>query len=222
MDKLLWQVVTSHGTKLCVEKNTALNDRPGDPGGGIYVLEQGICALTGLTHKGEEQIYLYFHPPKMIGVNPVLVTQQNPDYSPSTVFSIITRTKCTLYYINTSTFYQLLEENHAFALFLVHTLSTNYFEVMNHFHSRIDDNATVRLCRLLLELSTKEAGYLLVPKFFTHAELAKYLGCHAVTVSRIMARLKQQNIIKKCHQGIIIESVPALEALIEAESDYNY
>lgn len=223
MNEVFWKMLTEYGIRQRVDKNVALSDRPGSIDAGVYLLEDGICALTGFTKKGEEQVYLYFHPKKIIGFNPTL-RKQRPSiaYAMDLDITVVTRTPCTVWRIFPDTFRTLVEGNHEFSLFLVDTLSENYAEVLSHFHNRIEDSATVRLCRLLLELSKEEHGVLTVPKFFTYTELSKYLGCHSVTVSRIMARLKQQGIIVKGKDGLILQSTDTLKEMIESEDDFDY
>ncbi|MDD3251398.1 MAG: Crp/Fnr family transcriptional regulator [Lachnospiraceae bacterium] len=218
MNEIFWKMLTEYGIRQNVDKNVTLSSDAG-----VYLLEDGICALTGFTKKGEEQVYLYFHPKKIIGFSPTLRKQRSS--TPITLelgISVVTRTPCTLWRIFPDTFRTLLEGNHDFSLFLVDTLSENYVEVLSHFHSRIEDSVSVRLCRLLLELSHDTNGLMTIPKFFTYMELSRYLGCHSVTVSRIMARLKQQGIIAKGKDGLVLQSVEALKELIESEGDFDY
>lgn len=55
----------------------------------------------------------------------------------------------------------------------------------------------VRLCHLLLEVFHLTGGLVLLPQFFTYEEMAKYLGCHPVTISRITAKRNSRVMFKK-------------------------
>ena len=206
------KLLRSRGTKIHLDKQVCLNISMDSPGADCcYLLEDGICALTGVTSNGEETVYLYFYPPRIVGFNQLLMTHGT---SHPVEFSIITKTKCTLYRISFSAFQDLMQHNPAFNTFLIQTLSNNYYEVLVHFHQRLDESAVTGLSRLLLNVAKEKDGILTVPKFFTYAELARYLGTHPVTVSRIMAKMKQRGYLSKNSNGILIENVEALRQIV--------
>ena len=59
-----------------------------------------------------------------------------------------------------------------------------------------------------------EGQYRAVPHGFTYAEIAKYLGMHPVTVSKLSSALKKAGIIKKEKGRILIIDEDRLKALI--------
>ena len=137
--------------------------------------------------------------------------------------SIVTKTSCVLYQINYDTFLHLLQSDKAFNLFFIQTLADNYSEALNHFHYMHEELLVTALCRLLLSVSCREPGQKpTVPKFYTYEELARYLGCHPVTVSRIMAKLKQLGYLRKSGRELVIEEEEKLIDLMELETDFKY
>ena len=55
MNESFLELLTQNGTKIHLEKNVYLNISRRTPGGNyFYLLEEGICALTSITKKGEE------------------------------------------------------------------------------------------------------------------------------------------------------------------------
>ena len=137
-------------------------------------------------------------------------------------FFIITKTPCTLYRFSNDTFQNLLKRSPAFNEFLMKTLADNYYEVLVHFHRRMEESAVTGLCRLLLSVARPIDGQLVVPKFFTYAELAKYLGTHAVTVSRIMAKMKQMGYMAKDRRGIVLKSPESIRNFLGGGQEFNY
>ena len=220
MDQEFWNLLTGYGTKIHLCRHVCLNiSRQGTADDSFYLLEDGICALMGITKKGEETVYLYLDPPRIVGFNQLLMTNSA---DPPQEFTIITKTACTLYRIRFSAFQDLMANNPEFNAFLIRTLADNFYEVLVHFHRRLEESAVAGLSRLLLDVAQNKEGELVVPKFFTYAELAKYLGSHPVTVSRIMAKLKQLGYIVKDHDGIILNDPAALKELVNGDRDLNY
>lgn len=222
MKELLWNKMIQYGTRVKMPKDVFLSGNCDNHiSNYVYLLEEGICALTSITRQGEEKVYLYFHPHRLIGFNQFMVSQKKQrEGSPS--FSVVTKTSCILYQIPALTFRDLTAKDPEFNAFLLETLADNYDDALVHFHLMQEESAVVRLCSLLLEVAQPFKGLLLVPKFFTYGEMAKYLGCHPVTVSRIMAKLKQLGYIAKTREGIVMENRERLEKLVHSESCIKY
>ncbi len=217
----VWKCLTDLGKKFQVPRSTSLYQQDTDPSKHVvYLLEDGICSLASTTKNGEEQIYLYFHAPRIISFNHLLVSGRHREEKP--LFSIVTKTPCTMYRIPDETFRQLIVTDPQVNSFLIRTLADNYEEVLIHFHQMQEESATVRLCRLLFSISQLQEGKRKAPRFFTYEELSKYLGTHPVTVSRIMAKLKREGWLSKNSREIIIEDEEALRKLIETESSLAY
>lgn len=222
MNDSLLKRITDCGTKITMPKDVVLNKNYDKHiSNYVYLLEEGICALTSITKQGEEKVYLYFRPHRIIGFNQFMVSTEKLNAN-GPEFSVITKTTCTLYQIPYCTFQELILKNMEFNAFLLETLADNYSDALMHFHLMQEESVVVRLCHLLFEVSQMKSGIRVVPRFFTYAEMSKYLGCHSVTVSRIMAKLKQKGYITKTPGGIAIEQEEALQELINSESRFQY
>ena len=220
MNEPILDALTPCGVKIKLEKGVYLNIKHSrlEPGF-FYLLEEGICALTSITSKGEEAVYLYFYPRRLIGFNQLIPPH---DRERPKEFFIVTKTPCVLYRFSYETFQDQIRHNQAFNSFLMRTLADNYYEVLVHFHRRMEESAVAGLCRLLLSVARPVDGQLIVPKFFTYAELAKYLGTHAVTVSRIMAKMKQMGFMAKDRRGIILKSPEAIRNFLVNDQNFDY
>lgn len=222
MKESLLKIITDSGTRITMPKDIVLNKKYDKYiSNYVYLLEEGICALNSITKQGEEKVYLYFRPYRLIGFNQFVVSAERLNAS-APEFSVVTKTTCTLYQIPYCTFQELVLSNREFNAFLMETLADNYNDALIHFHLMQEESVVVRLCHLLFEVSQLRGGIRVVPRFFTYAEMAKYLGCHSVTVSRIMAKLKQQGFVTKTPSGIAIEQEDALQELINSDSRFQY
>lgn len=222
MDNYFWKYMTGKGRRMHIQKGAFIYQHSDDPSEDfIYLLDEGICALTSMTMDGEENIPLYFHPCRLIAFNQHIITEKvNP--ASDIRFAIIAKTECTVYQIPLSTFRSLLRTDMDFNQFVMQTLANNYQEVLVHLHWRVEKSAIARLCYLLLEIAHSNRKQNLIPKFFTYAELAKYLGVHQVTVSRIMTKIKKLGYVKKCPEGLTIEDEKSLWTLAENEAQFKY
>lgn len=222
MKDTLLKRIEECGMRITAPKDIILNKKHVNPSANhVYLLEEGICALTSITKQGEEKVYTYFRPRRLISFTQLLVTPGKHEPG-RPEFSVVTKTPCSLCQIPYFAFQELVQKDPEFNAALIETLADNYSDALIHFHMMKEEPAAVRLCHLLLEVSQIRSGCRTVPRFFTYAELAKYLGCHPVTVSRIMAKLKQRGFIKKVRSGITIQREEALKELINSESRFQY
>ena len=58
--------------------------------------------------------------------------------------------------------------------------------------------------------------------FNCQTSVAKYLGTHSVTVSRIMAKMKQKGYMAKDRRGIIIKSPESIRQFLTGDQDFDY
>lgn len=222
MSEQLWCLMQRYGTKMQVERGHYLYRQWEEPSQQcVYLLDKGICSLSNITRDGEERVYLYFNAKRMIGFNQLIKTS-NQAMKDGPSLSIISKTHCVLYKICSQDFYRLVATNSQFNAALIRTLSENYQEVLVHFHHLQEESAAARLCRLLLDTARLKNGALTVPAFFTYEELAKYLGTHPVTVSRIMAKLKKEGYLSKSGKEIIVDEPENLDRLIHSKTSLDY
>lgn len=222
MDEQTWNLLKEHGTQITVRKGAALTGTASKYSSDtLFFLEEGIVALSGITKNGEEIVYLYFHAPRIIGFNRHFNNVSGRVIA-APEFSNIAKTDCRLYQIGISKFLELLQKSPDLNDYFIKTIASNCSEALSHFYFFQEESVIVRLCHLLLEISQPKNGSMVIPKFYSHAELARYLGCHIVTVSRIMPRLKADGFIRQTPDGIVIENADGLIHIIESESKFKY
>lgn len=222
MEKIIQELCARHGTLIEVKKNTTLvstNTRKQDPC--VYYLLEGICSLTGYSVNGQEKVLLYHTAESLIGFNPYVAGTDSGYFSYSGPV-LLTRTKCRLYRIPVAVFRQYLDTSLEFNQYMVHLLSKTYHRTLAHFKQLQEEASVTVVCRFLLSLCTETPDGLILPRFFTHDEISKYLGVHLVTVSRIMSRLQKSGYITRIPTGLLIQDVAALQGIVEKGETFKY
>lgn len=222
MEKQIYELLKAHGRRKAIKKGTPITERNSRRASDVlYLLAEGISALTTMSKSGEEKVYLYYHGPRLIGFNRHFADPKEQPI-PGPEFSNVAKTDCILYEIQLSQFFDLLRKHEELVYFFLKTVANNFNDALSHFYFAQEESAIVRLCHLLLEISRPFQNKRIVPMLYSHAELAKYLDCHPVTVSRIMPHLRDSGYISKSPDGIVIENAAGLIHLIETGSDFKY
>ncbi len=184
----------------------------------VYYLERGIAGLTSLTDGGEEKVVLFFPRNRLLGFTPMLMRRfrggGSRDAEP---FGIDTKTDCVFYRIDEKTFNRLLDEDRVFMSCVLEIVTCHYVDLVHKYHESQGSSARKRFAKCLLDFSMYSEEIRYVPKAFTYVEIAKYLGVHPVTVSKMAADLKKRGLIDKGRKGIMILDGHGLELEAEAE-----
>ncbi len=208
-----------HGQRLDAPRGTVLYDYA-QPWEGCYFLEQGCCALSVVTHTGEDRTLLYFQGTRPVGFMHIMgVVQASQTAIP---VLITTKTPSVLYRLSAADLGALLEEDKDFSRYMNQVLAENFHQLLRRFHAVLDEDATQRLCRMLLEFAQEEGDTLVMPPYFTHVEMSRYLGLHTVTVSRIMAHLKELGYVTGTGRRIVLRDQPGLERLIAEGTNLDH
>lgn len=222
MDGILTDCFLKYGHEMTVEKDQMIFN-PTDEAQRYcaYFLISGLVGLTTITREGEEKIYLYFNGKRLIGFAPLLMsTITEPavgrmrKIGHAEVF-LIAKTKCVLYQLREVEYRKLLERDFEFNRMVLQVLVANYIDLLDHFQQALEESAGTRFCRLLLESYVEKEGKKVLPRSMTFLEMAKYLGTHPVTVSRIVAVLKKDGCITKEQGRVVIQDEERLLKLIE-------
>ncbi|MDD3253338.1 MAG: Crp/Fnr family transcriptional regulator [Lachnospiraceae bacterium] len=222
MEKIVEELCTLHGTLIEVKKNTTLLDKEIDGQQSyVYYLLDGICALTGYSVKGQEVVLLYQTAGNMIGINPYVSGTNSGFYSYHGP-KVMARTHCRLYQIPSSVFQHYLETSLEFNHYIVHLLSHNYHRTLAHFKQIQEEESVTVVCRFLLSMCIQTADGLVLPRFFTHDELSKYLGVHLVTVSRILSQLLKNGYVQRISDGLLLTDVSALQHIVDHCETFQY
>lgn len=220
----LFDCFFTYGDRIVVEKNNLIytpdNKIQSDS---LYYLESGLVALMSYSRGGEERVYLYMKGPRIISFMSLLLDATNSqeitgNLVPSHLVQM-TKTRCVLHRMHGPTFRRLLDEDLTFNRLMLQATAANFQEVLSHFQQALEDSASVRLCRLLLDFYIIKDGKKVLPKTMSFLEISKYLGTHPVTVSRIVAILKKEGCIAKEQGVVVIKNEQRLQQMIDNDID---
>ncbi len=220
----LFDCFLDYGERIVVEKNQIIYAPDNDAQtNSLYLLESGLVALMSYSRSGEERVYLYMKGPRIISFMSLLLNVTNiqqiiGNTVPSQLFQMA-KTRCVLHRMQGAAFRNLLDTDLKFNRLMLQAIAANYLEVLNHFQQALEENASVRLCRLLLDSYIIKDGKKVLPKTMSFLEMSRYLGTHPVTVSRIVAILKKDGCISKEQGFVVIQDETKLMQLIENEID---
>lgn len=218
------QLCLTHGNLINLKKGSILFDEHStDKTRYIYYLAEGICSVSGISHHGREQIFLYQKAGDMLGHVPYLISpeaQAHPyAYRRPT---ILAKTHCVLYEIPQEFFVEHLHQDLEFSIYLNEILARNYSMALAHLKQMQEDSVVSSACRFLLQVASPSAEGLIVPKLFTYGEIARFLGVHEVTVSKIIGRLKQESLVTRISSGLLISNTKELEHIIRNPETFKY
>lgn len=212
------QYFEQYGIRMEVKRETSIcNPRLSDSY--IYYIVKGIASLTSMTRDGEEQDFIYFPQDHIMGFVPALMRhyrrlRKMGEDEEKIPFGIDTKTDCIFYRMEERTFERLIEEEPAFLASVMEAVTCNYVTLVKKYHMAQEERASSRLYQWLLDFSAREGDLRVVPNGFTYAEIAKYLGMHPVTVSKLASALKKEGIIRKEKGHIVILEEKKLKSMI--------
>lgn len=181
----------------------------------VYFLEQGICALTSTSSDGREHIYQYFLPGDFICFTSAF-NRKYPD-EVFLAFAMMAKADCVLCQIPYGLFCGYVEEHPVLYRWLFEKAVTHYDNALRHSYSLQEGDNFLSLCQALSELAAKQDSYYVLQKEISYGELANYLGIHTITVTRLMARLKEMGIVKKNGHQTVILDMNQLKALASSQ-----
>ena len=89
------------------------------------------------------------------------------------------------------------------------------------FNARIKGDTSKELCTFLIKNAVKTKDGYIVPSNCCLKDFAAVIGVHKGTLSRIMKKLKEENIVERCQEGIKIVDYEKLKIYSEEEMKYK-
>lgn len=171
----------------------------------VYYLQKGIVYRELVTDSGHESILTSKTSDNivqsLVGIL-ILYQRLNPGYSQ---YDFIARTNCVCYRIPKEVCLEYLRQHSDLLEEVVRTALDEYSRLMQLFLAKREGCVAGRLCGFLLEQSqTIESDFILSPKY-TNVEIAKFLSVHKVTVARILRVLKEEDVIIRTPQGLLLK-----------------
>jgi len=186
--------------------------RAGDPSTFLYVIREGQIKLTRSDVNGHEHLIGLVGPGYLIGFDAI----GNPMYS----YSAKTLTASLFCRIKHGDMMKVLAKNSKVSLNVLLAVNEQLSQAQNLIHVLGQKTAVEKVAALLLNLlplnnknKIDDAGRKAQALHLSRNEMAEILGITVETVSRIMAQLKREAIVKAPRGSISIRKRKRLEAL---------
>jgi len=208
------------GVVYCEFKKGESIIRQGEKVDFIYYLLSGTCYRTTITGKGDEIIYGVKESNDFVkSLVGVLILYANG----FSVSNFIAKSKCCCYKIPKETFFEYVKDKSEILSQLLYLAMWELRELHALFQSRQEGKVANRLCELLLKNSQNRQDKLVVNKVYSNnAEISRFLGIHKVTVAKILKTLRDEGIIDKQKEGIVILDEKKLVSYAKAEKTIEY
>ncbi len=178
----------------------------GDEGNGFFVIVSGRVKIFKLSAEGKEQILHIMGPGEPFGEVAVFSGRRFPAYAPAL-------TESRVLFFPRESFMALIAKDPSLAANMLAVLSAR----LRRFAALIEDlslkEVPGRLAAYLLSLSERKKGASTIELEITKNQLAAVLGTIPETLSRILARMSAQRLIKATGRRIQIVDRQQLQEL---------
>ena len=183
----------------------------GEQSRGIYILRTGRATVSISSSEGRVVMLGIAHPGTVLGLNSVL---RNCTYDTTAKAVESGRTD----FIPRGELIELMQQSYAGAQAVVNILSRELSELTDRAKLLLlTQTVGGRLAKLLLSWSKENgsdsSGTVRVDKVFTHEEIAQMICSSRETVTRMLANLSRQRVIRITSDSILIRDRLALEKL---------
>lgn len=176
----------------------------GEPARGLYILRTGRAAVSISSSEGRVITLRMAHAGDVLGLNSVL---RSSTYD-ATVKAL---EPCRTDFIPRAELMELMETSQAGTQAILKILSHDLNELTARTRSLLlPQTVSARLAKLMLEWGKQSVR---IDRVFTHEEIAQMIGSSRETVTRLLAALSRQQIIRVTSDSILIRDFLALEKM---------
>ena len=182
-----------------------------EPGEGLFVLETGKVKLTKMIESGDEQILTIIKPGNIFA-EVVLFGQAN---YPATAIAL---EDSQLYLIRSRDMEEIIKDNPSIALKLLDVMSKRLRRAQKLVRDMGLKDTTCRTASLLIylaqEYGVKNGKKVRIDLKLTQQELANMIGTTRETISRVINKFKEENIISSSKRKMVINDLNKLKEYI--------
>jgi CRP/FNR family transcriptional regulator, cyclic AMP receptor protein len=183
----------------------------GEPARGVYILRSGRATVSICSSEGRVVMLRLARPGDLLGANSVL---QDSSYDTT----VKTLEPCRTDFIARAELIEVLKQNRTGAEVMLTMLSRELAQLTERAKSLLlPQTVRGRLAKLLLEWSNGAASELSDPatidRRFTHEEIAQMICSSRETVTRLLATLSRQRVIRITSDSIVIVDRAVLEKI---------
>lgn len=179
-------------SRISVEKSFSKGETvfcEGDDGVGFFIVNTGLVKVFKVSPEGKEQILHIFGPGEPFGEVPVFTRQPFPASSEALV-------KSRLLFFPRNEFIYLVTENPSLSLNMLAVLSQRLRQFTVQIESLSLKEVPGRLATYLIYLSEEQKNQSTVSLDIPKGQLASLLGTIPETLSRILGKMSDQNLIE--------------------------
>ncbi len=180
----------------------------GDPGIGFYVVSDGLIKIYKLSSEGKEQILHIFGPGEPFGEVAVFAGRTFPAYAACL-------TSSTVLFFPRQAFVQLISENPSLALNMLAVLSLRLRQFTVQIENLSLKEVPGRLAAYLLMLSVEQNSTTSVMLKISKSQLASLIGTIPETLSRMLNRMADRDLIRVDGRRIRLLNLEALQELAD-------
>ena len=182
-----------------------------EPGEGLFLVKSGKVKLTKMVESGDEQILTIIQPGNVFAE---VVLFGNADY-PATAVAL---EDSKLYLIRSKDMEKLIKDKPSIAVKLLDLMSKRLRRAQKLVRDMGLKDTTCRTASLLLylaqEYGVKRSNGIRIDLKLTQQELANMIGTTRETISRVLNKFKEKDIIKTAHKKMIINDLEQLKDFI--------
>ena len=180
----------------------------GETANGFYVVVDGSVKIYKMSMEGKEKILHIFGPAEPFGEVPVFAGTRFPANAQAV-------TKSRLLFFPREAFVRLITDNPSLCLNMLAVLSVRLRQFAGQIENLSLKEVPARLASYLLSLSKEQKSVEVVNLPISKGQLAGLLGTISETLSRIFARMAQQELIVVAGRRIHLLDRDGIEALAE-------
>ena len=186
----------------------------------LFYLIEGVVNREIITENGNETIVTIKTTETPVdALVGLILLYRDSNLSNST---FVAKTDCTCYQIPRESYVEVANKSPELLLATIRLMTRETKRLTELYNSKREGDAASRLCALLISQGQQRDGQYLVPVHWSNLEIAKYLGIHSVTVSRILKILKQNGCLYRSGKGLVISDLDKIAAYAEHQEHLNY
>lgn len=177
-------------------------------GKSIAVVTKGKVLKTIYNKEGNQKSLYFLVPGEILGDEEYFEGREE-------LFLAIAKEISEISVLEQKTVENLLDSNPQIYRFFIHSIMRKYrialMQMANMYFSSSTQKVADILLRLYAQLRTPYNSSDIISLPFTHQELADFVGCSRITVTKSLNELKRQNIIDMKNKIIIIKDMEKLK-----------
>jgi CRP-like cAMP-binding protein len=193
--------VVSQAARLRQLERHAFLFHQGDPATSFYILVEGQVRLTQVTPEGHQVLVRFISSGETIGI---IAALENTVYP----LSAQAVEECQVLAWDSTTLEQLMERYPRIAINGLQLVSQRWRELEERYlelaTERVERRVAQALLRLVRQVGRKVEGGILIDLPLTRQDLAEMTGTTLYTVSRILSRWEQENLVETGRERVLI------------------